>query len=190
MWKKRRPTPTQSPLMTGLLLRREPSLMEKSLGRVCRSELQGSQPRGAALMAHLSHTAPDPTVHLSPGTQTCLQQAAHQKARPASDPWGSSSLSLLVSLPGEFLVGSLGARLQTAPPPSGESPPRASRGRRPDPAASSSWLQRAGVERSGGPRGTGAPPRASPRVSDGLHSRVFWPTPSTASLRLRSQARE
>lgn len=130
MWKKRRPTPTQSPLMTGLLLRREPSLMEKSLGRVCRSELQGSQPRGAALMAHLSHTAPDPTVHLSPGTQTCLQQAAHQKARPASDPWGSSSLSLLVSLPGEFLVGSLGARLQTAPPPSGESQPRASRGRR------------------------------------------------------------
>lgn len=156
--------------------------MEKSLGRVCRSKLQGSQPRGAALTVHLSHTAPDSTVHLSPGTQTL--QAAHQKARPASDPWGSSSLSLLVSLPFEFLVGSLGAGLQTAPPPSGESQPRASRGRRPDPAASSSWVQRACVERSGDKRGTRAPPRACPRVSDGLHSRVFWPIPSTPSLRL------
>ena len=135
--------------------------MEKSLGRVCRSELQGSQPRGAALTAHLSHCARDSTVHLSPGTPTL--QAAHQKARPASDSWGSSSLSLLVSLPGEFLVGSLGAGLQTAPPPSGESQPRS-------PPGPSSWVQRAGVERSGGPRGTGAPPRACPRVSDGLHS--------------------
>lgn len=84
------------------------------------------------------------------------------EGRPASGAWSLSSLRLLISLPGEFPVGSLGAGLPTAPPPSGDSQPRASRGRRPDPAASSGWVQRAGLERSGGPRGTGASPRAPP----------------------------
>lgn len=67
----------------------------------------GLQVRTTGVAAHSScHLEPPwarPNCSAFTGNQTCLPQATHQKASPPSDPRGSrSSLSLLVSLPGEF----------------------------------------------------------------------------------------
>ena len=164
--KTRRPMPmsssrAQSPLMTSLWLRRELSLMGKNLGK-------SLQLRTARLAAQRGcpHWPTWATLH-----QT-QRFTLPREPRPASDRWPMGRPACILHrkpgaqalcaawFPGRVSFQSA-ARLPTPPDPSGESQPRASRGRRPDPVASSSWVSEP-AWRGGRPTGHRAAPHAPP----------------------------